>query len=61
MTMHELHKIWYDGNRTDPTFITMCKSMLCCVRVETTEESILYEVMRDDVRYSIEDWLRSNK
>nr|DAP32902.1 MAG TPA: hypothetical protein [Caudoviricetes sp.] len=58
MKVHELHNIWYDGNRSDPMFMIICKNMLDYMRIETTEDSILYEVMRDDVKYNTEDCLR---
>lgn len=38
MTMHELHNLWYDGNRNDPVFILMCKNMLDYMRVTTMED-----------------------
>lgn len=57
MTMYELHNIWYDGNRNDPTFILMCKNMLDFVRVVTAEDVMLHQVMRDDIKYNMEDWL----
>ena len=55
--MHELHNIWYDGNRNDPTFMLMCKNMLDFVRVVTPEDVMLYQTMRDDIKYNMEDWL----
>ena len=61
MTMHELHNLWYDGNRTDPMFIIMCKNMLDYMRVITTEDNILYEMTRDDIKYNMEDWLYGHK
>jgi hypothetical protein len=57
MTMHELHNIWYDGNRNDPTFMLMYKNMLDFVSVITPEDIMLYQVMRDDIKYNMEDWL----
>ena len=55
--MHELHNIWYDGNRNDPTFMLMYKNMLDFVSVITPEDIMLYQVMRDDIKYNMEDWL----
>lgn len=61
MTMHELHNLWYDGNRTDPTFMLMCKNMLDYMRVVTTEDNILYKMTRDDIKYKMNDWLYDHK
>lgn len=61
MTMHELHNLWYDGNRNDSVFILMCKNMLDYMRVVTTEDNILYEMTRDDIKYNMEDWLYGHK
>lgn len=61
MTMHELHNLWYDGNRNDPMFILMCKNMLDFVRVVTTEDKILYEMARGNIKDCMEDWLYSHK
>ena len=61
MTMHELHNLWYDGNRHDPVFILMCKNMLDYMRIVTTEDNILYEMTRDDIKYNMEDWLYGHK
>lgn len=61
MTMHELHNLWYDGNRNDPMFILMCKNMLYYMRIVTTEDKILYEMTRDDIKDCMEDWLYSHK
>lgn len=61
MTMHELHNLWYDGNRSDPMFILMCKNMLDYVRVVTPEDDWLYGVMREDIKYNMEDWLYDQK
>lgn len=61
MTMHELHNLWYDGNRNDPMFILMCKNMLDFVRVVITEDKILYEMTRGNIKDCMEDWLYSHK
>lgn len=61
MTMHELRNLWYNGNRTDPTFMLMCKNMLDYMRVVTTEDNILYEMTRDDIKYKMNDWLYDHK
>ena len=59
--MYKLHNLWYGGNRTDPTFMLMCKNMFDYMRVITTEDNILYEMKRDDIKYKMNDWLYDHK
>ena len=35
--------------------------MLDYMRVVTTEDNILYEMTRDDIKYKMEDWLYGHK
>lgn len=61
MTINDLYNIWYDGNRSDITFVNTCYNMLKLVCVYTTEEQRQYRQLKEGIRYAMEDWLYDHK
>lgn len=50
MTLKELQKVWYNGNRNNINFVNTCYNLLTGMNVLTDEDRLRYDNLYRDMR-----------